>query len=328
MSQKLILTLTACSLVALSTACSPLSDNSYDSAGAIGSRADTTEDILAAKGSWTMVEDREMAGDPVNLHSTARKQVNPSNKTKRQFIPKERLANVRGAKGQEDVHFRLVRIERQVNELRNDFDKLLPPLSDLIVADKELDQTIAEITARPKHKPPVPNMPVYNDTGTPSETLLDSTKTAKAPVALKPLGQTARAPATAQNDSPAKAKPQMAAAPAPTQGGSVVKNIRLGEHPGKTRLVLDLTGETKYRMDLDNDEHLLLIELSDAGWSAAGQKLMNHPLIKGYTTQKSPDGGTILALELKKSAKIIGSSALRPNSKYGNRIYLDLAATT
>jgi len=106
-----------------------------------------------------------------------------------------------------------------------------------------------------------------------------------------------------------------------------VRALRTGEHPGKTRLVLDLTGESKYRADIDNEENLLLIELSDAGWSAASQKLMNHPLIKGYSTQAAPNGGTILALELKKPVKILGSSALKPNAQYGNRIYLDIAAS-
>jgi len=325
MSHKFFLTLGACSLVALSAACGPM-ENTYDgTTAAPGERAETTEDILAAEGSWAMVEDRQSAGDPVNLHSNARKQVNPANKAKRQFIPEERLAGVEGSPGGEDVHFRLVRIEREVNNLRDDFDKLLPPLSNLIVSDNQLDKTIQEISARPAHKPPVPEEArVFNDTGTTSEALLDSTrKTQAAP--LRPLGSASAQPA------PAPAPVARAAAPSqPASGGggaTVVRAVRTGEHPGKTRLVLDLTGASKYRADIDNDENLLLIELSDAGWSAAEQKLMNHPLIKGYTTQASGNGGTILALELKKPAKILGSAALKPNAQYGNRIYLDLAAS-
>lgn len=267
-----------------------------------------------------MVEDRQSAGDPVNLHSNARKQVNPANKAKRQFIPEERLADVGGTQGREDAHFRLVRIEREVNDLRDDFDKLLPPLSNLIVSDNQLDQAIEEIMARPERKPPVPNAPrVYNDTGTPSETLLDSTQKSQT-AQLRPLGSVAAKPAPERAASPASQ-------PASSGGATVVRGMRTGEHPGKTRLVLDLTGASKYRADIDNDENLLLIELSDAGWSAASQKLMNHPLIKGYTTQASSNGGTILALELKKPVKILGSSALKPNSQYGHRIYLDLAAS-
>lgn len=324
MSHKFLLTLGACSLVALTAACGPM-DKAYEgSTGAVGDRADTIEDILAAEGSWAMVEDRESAGNPLNLHSNARKKVNPANKSKRQFIPKERLAGVSGIKGQEDVHFRLVRIERQVNDLRNDFDKLLPPLSNLIVSDNDLDKAIQEITARPAHKPPVPTEArVYNDTGTPSEALLDSTRRTQA-AQLRPLGSVA-----ATKPAPAASKQAVANKPAPnsSDGSTVVKGIRTGQHPGKTRLVLDLTGQSKYRADIDNEENLLLIELSDAGWAAASQKMMNHPLIKGYTTQASSNGGTILALELSKPAKILGSSALKPNSQYGHRIYLDLAAS-
>lgn len=324
MSHKLFLTLGTCSLVALSAACGPL-DNTYNgSTGtAVGDRAETTEDILAAEGSWAMVEDRQNSGDPLNLHSNARKQVNPDNKAKRQFIPKERLAGVSGTKGQDDVHFRLVRIEREVNDLRDDFDKLLPPLSNLIVSDNQLDQAIQEITARPAHKPPVPaEARVFNDTGTPSEILLDNSRKTK-PAQLRPLGSTAMAKsAPASKKAPA---PQPARSVDSSNSATVVRGVRTGEHPGKTRLVLDLTGPSKYRADIDNEENLLLIELSDAGWSADSQKMLNHPLIKGYTTQESGNGGTILALELKKPAKILGSSALKPNSKYGHRIYLDIA---
>ncbi len=326
MSQKFFLTLGACSLVALSAACGPM-ENTYDgTTAAPGERAETTEDILAAEGSWAMVEDRQSAGDPVNLHSNARKQVNPANKAKRQFIPEERLAGVEGTHGGEDVHFRLVRIEREVNNLRDDFDKLLPPLSNLIVSDNQLDKTIQEISARPAHKPPVPapaQTRVFNDTGTTSEALLDSTrKTQAAP--LRPLGSASAQPAPAPQPV---ATATAASQPSSNGGATVVRGIRTGEHPGKTRLVLDLTGASKYRADIDNDENLLLIELSDAGWSTASQKLLNHPLIKGYTTQASGNGGTILALELKKPAKILGSAALKPNAQYGNRIYLDLAAS-
>lgn len=337
MSRKIYLMLSACSVLSFVAACGPMNDQDYQS-NKVGSKAETSEDILGAQGSWNMVEVDQVSGDPVNLHSSARKQVNPANQSKRQFIPEERLADVQRPSGEEDVHYRLIRMEREMSDLRQDFDKLLPPLSNLIVADNQLDNTIKEIQARPKQKPAVPekysNAPQSRDAIT-SEALLDDRKVVHAAAPKSAPESKAR---TASLATPPAATPSAAtqepvaladrgAASAPATGKAVVKSIRMGEHPGKTRLVLDLTGSTQYRADLDNDEHLLTIELSEAGWSADSQKLLNHPLIKGYTTQASAGGGTILALELKKNVKVLGSSALKPNSQFGNRIYLDLAAS-
>ncbi len=314
MSYKPFLILTTCSLIALG-ACSPL--NGEQGGQNDGTRAETTEDILAAQGSWSMV-DEDAPQSPMAMHSSARKQVNPSNLAPRHFIPPEQMANVEGTQGNEDVHFRLIRMEREVEDLRQDFDKLLPPLSNLIVADRDLDRTIEEIQARPERKPVMPQQA----SSKPMADVLQ--RTARAPMAIhtqeEPAGAIAP-PVPAVQSEPAKA------APAPG-GQAVVNSVRLGDHPGKTRLVLDMTGASKYKVDVDNNEKLLLIELSDAGWSAAQQKVLNNPLVKGYTTQAGPNGGTMLALELKKPVKVLGSSALKPNGQTGHRIYFDLAPSS
>lgn len=330
--------LTLCSILALG-ACSPLGNEA--ATGGTGTRADTAEDILSAEGSWAMVDTTTAANSPMDLHSSARKQVDPNNPAKRNYVTAaDEMTNVGGTAGDADVNFRLIRIERDVADLRQDFDKLLPPLSNLIVSDNQLNKTIEEIQARPERKPDAPPQKVaaaaqpqryvkeqekpiadvlQRTTGTPATEPAPTTSLAQ----LQP-------PVPSSGASAATPPAPLANAPAPASSGStgaMVSNLRTGEHPGKTRLVLDLTSASSYKADIDNNEKLLLIELGNAGWSAAQQKALNNPLIKGYTTQQTANGGTILALELKKPVKILGSSALKPNGQTGHRIYFDLAAS-
>ncbi|MCD8526467.1 MAG: hypothetical protein LRY62_04755 [Alphaproteobacteria bacterium] len=215
------------------------------------------------------------------------------------------------------LNYRLIRVERDVQSLRDDFKKLLPPLSNLIVADKNLDQTIADIEAKNAIEPAAGAV-------TPHAAAMPKAMAA-------PMRMAGAQPVSAPKATPApmvQEKPAVTMASAAVGGGSAVNNLRLGEHPGKTRLVLDLTGPSTYRTDLDNNEKLLLVQIPKASWSAEQRKsLSGHPLVAGYTAQPGVDGGTTLAIELRKPVKIGANSALPPNATYQNhRIFIDLAA--
>ena len=119
---------------------------------------------------------------------------------------------------------------------------------------------------------------------------------------------------------PAKTKPAV--------GGPLrVTSVRMGQHPGKTRFVMDLSqAAPKYTAEIDNAEKLLIVELPGAGWSAAAAKTFTaHPLIKGYSAQPAGDG-TRLVMELKKPAKLVMNTAMKPNAVHGHRVVLDIAA--
>ncbi len=118
-------------------------------------------------------------------------------------------------------------------------------------------------------------------------------------------------------------QPQAAAAPPPT---SSVMGVRVGEHPDKVRIVLDVSAPAKFSSDLDNQEKLLIIDLPQSGWTAGLQgSFSGNPVISGYTARPSAGGGVTLAVELKKAAKLTMSSALEPNETYGHRIVFDVA---
>lgn len=254
--------------------------------------AGSPEALLEAEGDWALVEDKK-AADPEKQHMDSRKQVNPS-QTQGHNAYTEKVSD---SGANDDVHFRVLRLERQMENLQGDVDKLLPPLGAKAKADRDLNTAVEEIqSARMGEIKPYP--------------MKEAPPTAKAEA--KPV------PAPKKAEAPVK----------PAVGGALqVTGVRVGDHPGKTRLVLDLTGPSKFTADLDSAENLLVVELPGAAWSAAATKSFGgHALLKSYSTQKSGDG-TRLVFELKKSSKLTMKSSLPPNSTYGHyRVVMDLSA--
>lgn len=283
-------TLLLLSSVAFITSCG-LGD--LERRGGTPAKPDSAESLLAAEGSWNIVEENP-ASDPADLHKQARKRVDPNSMAPKTFIPEDKVAMANTAPPGQDVNFRLLRVERQVRNLRDDFRKLLPPLSNLIVSDNALDKTISDIQS--------------GDTVEPSAGMRDNSRTA--------------APAQKKVASADSTSPKVAT------GASGVKSLRFGEHPGKTRMVLDFSAPVKPQVDIDNNERLMLVQIPDMDWLARAERsLGNHPLIKSYTAQASPGGGSTLALVLKKPVRVVKSSALPPNAQYPNhRYFVDIAA--
>ena len=118
------------------------------------------------------------------------------------------------------------------------------------------------------------------------------------------------------------AKPK--AAPAKSAPGTpAVKAIRTGLHEGGiNRLVLDLTGASSFKVDLDNTEHLLVLEIPGAAWSAAAKgAFKSMPLLTSWSTETLESGkGTRVIIQLNAAVKITGKSAL----KSPDRIVIDL----
>lgn len=271
------------------------------------------ETLLAAEGSWRMVEEEPQVS-PVSNHMKARVQVDPTDqKSVRRYAS-------RGPAPAEDVHIRVLRLERQVSSLRRDFARLLPPLSSLIISDAQLDATIREITQAQQMNEdwePASGQPTaLNTIQKPRQKPASRTRAGKD---TKSIVSNIASGIDSSDDAGTDA--------ARTDGSAAVKNVRVGSHPGKARLVLDLSAPGQYRANIDNNENLLLVDLPNLAWTAEMQKQFGrNPLVRSYTAQPS-NGGTLLAVELKKPSRILKSTALGPNPTYGHhRIVLDLAS--
>lgn len=286
--------------------CALLLGVSLLAAGCTGGKKPVTgspEALLEAEGEWALVE--EQAPNPQQKHMSSRKQVNPQAQTGGHNSYTQSVAE---SGANDDVHFRVLRLERQMSDLQQDFDKILPPLGQKARADRELNTAVEEIEASRiaeiKPAAPVPE--------------------AKAPAEPPKKAEKAEQPVVSESKPVAEVPPAKAGAPS---GALSVTGVRVGDHPGKTRLVFDLTGPTKFTAELDAAENLLVVELPGASSGLAAEKNFGgHPLLKSYSAQSSPEG-TRLVFELKKSARLAMKTSMLPNPTYmHHRVVIDLAA--
>ena len=245
---------------------------------------------------------------------------------------------------------RLDRLENAVQELRNDFDAMAPAIVRLVAIEKDIQNLIAQLDVLTGNAPAAPVDPIDSAmldderSVTPLEAPIppppdpkdvviepfpvpahpQQTPSAQEPTAV-PSSPAVPAAVEGAAPPPAAAKEPVAPQPAAAGGdGPAVTAMRVGEHPGKIRIVLDMRGKTAFTADLDNKEKILVVELPKAAWNAESQKSFSgNPLLSSYRTEATADGGTMLILQLK-SASSIGYKASIDSPDGGSRIVIDL----
>jgi len=253
---------------------------------------------------------------------------------------------------------RLDRLENAVQELRNDFDNMAPAIVRLVAIEgdiqslvKQLDVLTGKTPAGSLNDVPPIDESTLDQPAAPADAQapvppVDTAAPAAAetmppvPAAPQPLIPTQPAPAqepavtpapsSAATTTPAAAEAAKPASPTPeaaaTSQGVAVMDIRVGEHPDKTRVVLDVRGKSSFTTDLDNQEKILVIEIPEAGWNAKPQMTFaDSPTIASYSVQKSGDHGTRLVITLKKSAVISYKGTMDNDTKTGQKLVIDIA---
>ncbi len=257
---------------------------------------------------------------------------------------------------------RFDRVENAVIELRQDFDSVLPSILRLVAVEHDMQELMKQLDALLQNEPPsqqglppiaaraapvepVQMAAVLPPPEPPAKAQVPPPVQAKPPPAAlagilpaRPLQVPQQAPPEPKAQPPPSEKPPPVAkenaAPEKNQtaaaGGSPgainVTRVRIGEHPDKTRIVLDLSGPTPFRFDVDDEENLLTIELPDAGWT--GQKEWtsgNAPLLASWTMLPSDNGqGSRMIVQLKQAATVVYNAAIPPGGGDPDRIVIDL----
>lgn len=192
---------------------------------------------------------------------------------------------------------KIANLEVEVASLRQDLDDILKPIEDLSIADKSVVAAAQKVSDRR-------NM---------EDVFLE-----KSQVEVKHQAKPSPAP---KKSAPIKTKTVKA-----DKNGTEVTGIRIGVHPDKTRLVLDLDGAMKFTHETDASEGIATIHLPNAkSWSAKkSAQLSNSKYIAGYTTVENDDE-VVLIVELKNGADIKRTEALRPYKGKPHRISFDFA---
>ena len=103
---------------------------------------------------------------------------------------------------------------------------------------------------------------------------------------------------------------------------SAVKALRVADHDGGSRIVLDLTAKTAFTATLSEDGRHLLVKLPATSWTAAAQGAVKSSAL--VTAYRYADG--TLTVDLGKAARLKSSTALPAGKDAGPRLVIDLSA--
>lgn len=229
---------------------------------------------------------------------------------------------------------RVKRVENAVIDIRKELNAITPSIVRLVAVEKDIQNLVEQLEVLLQNEPQSTN----------TEPAAQSDRSMQAPVPLSTSGggqglpetgtpsrggmtaQQANAPPQAE-ETPPSSQTRTTTPPA-SSSATAVREVRIGEHKDKTRLVMDVSGKTAFRYDLDKLENLLVIELDDAGWNAARNwTAQKAPLIASYNVQDMQNGGSRMIIQLKHSAEIVHSGTIAPNKDSRNhRVVIDLSA--
>ena len=163
--------------------------------------------------------------------------------------------------------------------------------------------------------------PVANDTGEDSpEPELELLVSAPLP----PDAQIAQPITSAAAPTPAPVLEPITP-PAATNGAVTATGIRVGAHPDRVRLVIDVSADTPFTVDLDNAENLLIIELPQAAWGAPLQEQFSGiPLMKSYKVDSVNNTGSLVVVQLDKATTILSQSKMPSANGDKQRVVIDL----
>lgn len=199
---------------------------------------------------------------------------------------------------------RIDRLERAVQDMRNDFNMVEPSIRRLMSIENDMQRLLSEleqlnanngstsaVTRRTNNSPSTTSTaaPRIQSTATPSSSMGFVKKSAPA-----------------------------------TSGQPTVYDLRVGEHSDKTRIVMDVNSKTDFSVDIDNNERIMIVDLPNAGWDArTSQTFAKSLFISSYKVEKS-DNGHIVIFQLKKNAKIGYKADLKGFEGTSRRLVLDI----
>ena len=227
---------------------------------------------------------------------------------------------------------RLENLEREVKQMRSDISMMMPALTRLSQIQGDLQAILQN------YQPaggPMPAQTPYNGAALQVNTMPEYVSPPEAPAQLQaaapPTYYSTNAGAAASAMTAHNAQPPVAPVPvyqpaSASASGLAVSQVRFGEHGDKTRLVLDTTGAVSFNYDLDNGEQILMVELPGAGWNAMTQsQFASSPLIASYNALPDGQGGTQLAVQLRRPAQVLWAQSIPPAAGKGSRVVIDIA---
>lgn len=107
----------------------------------------------------------------------------------------------------------------------------------------------------------------------------------------------------------------------------IINHIRLGQHPDKLRLVVDLSGTVAYRLNPSETGDAIVIDLPNASPNVALTLPDSSDTILNKITLRDLEDGSVsqLVLEANERIKLLDEGLIPSRSGDGMRLYIDLA---
>lgn len=202
---------------------------------------------------------------------------------------------------------RFTRLENAVQEMHYDFEEIKPSIKKLVSIEKDLDDLMQQLDALVSNEPVTPRDRTPLALTPQSQDIPPAKKVTKTDVKTK----------TAQ--TPIKKLPDI------DRSKAIIHSLRLADHSGKTRLVIETTQHLPFDASLDNQENLLTLafEKGAPAFDPTGLSRKSK-LVNAITTADSQNGALVI-VELAKSSNILQKGRIKPNKDNAyHRIFIDL----
>lgn len=105
---------------------------------------------------------------------------------------------------------------------------------------------------------------------------------------------------------------------------SNITGVRIGRHPGKERVVLDLSRKTSYNLNYDAQNNQIIVEMPNAQWSAKDVwQGKSNSIISQYQVEPF-EKGVKMVMAVAKGAKVATSGLLNADKGKKDRLYIDI----
>jgi hypothetical protein len=196
---------------------------------------------------------------------------------------------------------RIDRLERAVQDMRNDFNLVEPSIRRLMALEGEMQMLVAEL----------------------EKLNISNSLAIQEKKSNKPPSNTTAKKSNTQSSTASKSSFVKKSAP-PVGSQPSIFDLRVGEHSDKTRIVMDVNTKTDFSVDIDNGERIMVVDLPNSSWDArTSQTFAKSPYISSYKVE-STDTGNIVIFQLKRDVKIGYKADLKGFEGSSRRLVIDV----
>ncbi len=116
--------------------------------------------------------------------------------------------------------------------------------------------------------------------------------------------------------------------PPPVQERVSVLDARLGLHPDKTRLVLELSDSVPFTVSVHGSPYRVVVDLPDVNWPGGNAVMAGKGLVARYRFEGRDGGASRLVVETDGPVRVVESFLIPPRDGFKPRFVLDIARTT